>query len=168
MDPLPSLWRVELLHPMVVHLPLVLLPSGTALWLVGRWTGDEGRWSFLTPAGRLALLVGALSAWLAVYTGDWANSEVARSLCDPTVAERHEEWAYIVGYLFTGGIAVDLGLHLSSMGAHWKRGARVAAALAFATGTGLVGLVGHLGARLVYQQGAAVHHPSEDCSDFAD
>jgi uncharacterized membrane protein len=168
MESLPGIWRVELIHPMVVHLPIALLASGTGAWLAGCLVDDQGRWGFLKPAGRLALVVGTLSAWVAIYTGSLADAEVVRSLCDPTVVERHEEWAYWIGYLFTGSVLLDLGLARVEIEGPWRQAATIVVAVAFLAGTGLLGYVGHLGARLVYQQGAGVYHPSEDCSEFVE
>ena len=80
MPEVPSIWRVELYHPLVVHFPIVLLMSGTLAWIAGQAVSCEGRLGFLLPAGRLALVAGTAAAWLAVYTGDLADadSEVSR------------------------------------------------------------------------------------------
>lgn len=168
METLPSLWRVELWHPMVVHVPIVLLLCGTIAWIVGHLVGEEGRWSFLIPAGRLALVAGTVGAWVAIYTGSLADAEVVRNLCDPTVVERHEEWAYWIGYLFTSSIIIDLSVAYSTFPGGWRQVVTTVVAATLLTGSFLVGYVGHLGARLVYQQGAGVHQPSEDCSEFVD
>ncbi len=165
---MPTLWRIEVLHPMVVHFPIALLATGTLAWLVGRCVSEHGSWSFFVPAGRLALAAGTIGLWGAVYTGDLADAEVVRSLCDPTVVERHEEWAYWVGYLFTGALSVDIGLAHIEISDFSRRLASILVAIAFVTGSGLLVYVGHLGAKLVYEQGAAVHHPSEDCESFVD
>lgn len=166
MAQLPSMWRTELFHPLVVHFPIALLTVGTVAWLVGRLVGREGRWGFLLPAGRALLLIGTLSAWAAVYTGDLADAEVARTLCDPTVVEAHESYAYWMGYLFTGALAVDAASHLSDLKGVWRRFAGVAAGVAMLLGASLLVYVGHLGASIVYQQGAAVYEPAEDCREF--
>ena len=95
MGELPSIWRVELFHPLVVHFPIALLLSGTIAWLAGQVVDEAGTWGFLEPAGRLMLGAGVITAWIAVYTGDLANTEVARRLCDPTVVETHEDYAFL-------------------------------------------------------------------------
>lgn len=46
-----------------------------------------------------------------------------------------------------------------------RRG-RIAIAIALVAGAAMVVHVGHLGGKLVYQQAAGVHVPSEDCEEF--
>jgi uncharacterized membrane protein len=166
MDGLPSMWRVELWHPLVVHFPIALLLVGTTLRLLGLSRRRRARWRFLVPAGRLLLVVGVVSAWIAVYTGTLADAVVVRSLCDPTVVEAHEDAAYWVAALFTLAALADGFLA-------WRRpdGWRRRLLILFLAGSSVAGsagllYVGHLGARLVYQQAAAVHVPSADCHAF--
>lgn len=166
MSDLPSMWRVELLHPLVVHFPVALLMTGAAAWLAGHCVDADGRWGFLKPAGRLALGVGVVSAWIAVYTGDLANTEVARSLCDPTVVEEHEDLAYLTAALFSGAIGLDAAAALIPKLASWRRATSWVVGLVLVGATALLGYVGHLGSTLVYQQGAAVYDPSETCTEF--
>lgn len=166
MTELPGIWRVELLHPLVVHFPLALLLCGTAAWLVGHWTRRRERWAFLLPAGRLMLSVGAASAWVAVYTGDLADAEVVRTLCDPTVVEAHEEYAIIVAAIFTGALVIEFASLLNAALERWRHIIAIAVGVALIGGAALLGYVGHLGSTLVYQQGAAVYHPSENCTEF--
>ena len=167
MADVPDMWRTELWHPMIVHFPLALLSVGTVLWLSGKFLQQESRWSFVTPAARLLLFVGVLSAWAAVFTGDLANSEVARELCDPTIAESHEEYAIAVASIFTIALGIDLfaWMRLES-NAVSRRLASVLVAIALVAATGLLGYVGHLGASLVYQQAAAVYRPDPACIAF--
>jgi uncharacterized membrane protein len=166
MDGIPSMWRTELWHPLLVHFPIALLLAGTALRLIGAFRGCYISLQFLVPFGRLLLLLGTIGAWAAVYTGSLADAEVVRSLCDPTVVEAHENWAYWVAGLFTGGLLVDalLWADLSALGLRGGLTILLMGCL-LAGSAGLV-YVGHLGSRLVYQQGAAVHHPAPDCAAF--
>lgn len=166
MSEIPSMWRVELLHPLAVHLPIALLAVGTLLWLAGRVVAREGPLGFLLPAGRLLLVLGTAGAWLAIYTGTLAEAEVGRTLCDPTVKDEHEELAFLVGYLFTAGVVVDLAARFLAAPRRIRSLAAVLVAAALIGGSVLLGYVGHLGGKLVYQQGAAVHHPAEDCRAF--
>ncbi len=166
MGELPSIWRVELLHPLVVHFPIALLIGGTAAWIAGHLVDREGRWGFLKPAGRLALLVGIASAWIAVYTGSLADAEVVRGLCDPTVVETHEELAYLVAWTFTGAVAVDFASSFIERLKPWRRYLAIAVGLALLAATATLGYVAHLGASLVYQQAAGVYQPADDCAEF--
>lgn len=166
MPDVPSIWRVELYHPLVVHFPIVLSMSGTLAWLAGQVVSRERRWGFLLPAGRLALVAGAAAAWLAVYTGDLADAEVVRSLCDPTVVETHEELAYVVGWTFSGAVVVDIGsLYVEAL-EEWRAYIAAVVGAALIVGTATVGYVGHLGASLVYQQAAGVYQPTAKCTEF--
>lgn len=165
MEQLPSMWRDELLHPKVVHFPIALLIFGTLLFITALIFSKNEKLSFLMPAARLAIFFGALGAWAAILSGNIADSLVARELCDPIVAKDHERFAYLVAYLFSGGILLDFFskfFKLTSI----KKFVPVIILLIYLGGTGLLLYVGHLGGKLVFQQGAAVYQPSEDCSEF--
>lgn len=159
-----SLWRVELLHPLTIHIPIALLLFGTIFWLCSLFL--NGKYSFLRPSSRLIILIGSIGAWVAVYTGLLADGQVARTLCDPTVAKEHERFAFTVGYLFSAFVVIEWVHHkqyLSFLTGKWVRGALAILLLA---GCGFLGYVGHLGAQLVYQQSAAVYQPTEQCVEF--
>lgn len=166
MDGIPSMWRVELWHPLLVHFPLALLLVGTALRLIGAFRGRYTGLQFLVPSGRLLLVLGTIGAWAAVYTGSLADAEVVRSLCDPTVVEAHENWAYWVASLFTGGLLVDALLWADWAALGLRGGLTILLVGCLLAGSAGLVYVGHLGSRLVYQQAAAVHHPAPDCAAF--
>lgn len=170
MDAVPSMWRTELWHPLLVHFPIALLLVGTGLRLLGLLRPHDQALQFLVPAGRVLLGLGTAGAWAAVYTGSLADAAVVRSLCDPTVVETHKVWAYWVAGLFTGGLGIDAVLWTGWIsewaGARLRRGVVVLLAACLLAGSGGLGYVGHLGAKLVYQQAAAVHHPAPDCAAF--
>lgn len=158
------MWRVELIHPFVVHIPIALLIFGTIFWLCSLFLHE--RYAFLRPSGRLMLLIGTVGAWAAVYTGVLADGAVARSLCDPTVAKEHERFAYTVGYLFSTFVIVDwlqAKDYLKFIGGNVIR---TGLAILLITGCGFLGYIGHLGAKLVYQQAAGVYQPTEQCVEF--
>jgi uncharacterized membrane protein len=157
--------RVELWHPMVVHFPIALLLVGMALRLAAM-AARADRLAFLLPAARLALALGTLGAWSAVYTGTLADAQVARTLCDPTVVERHENLAWWVASLFTAALLADglLQALRARPGPSRLLGTLLAGTLLIASA--LLAYVGHLGASLVYQQAAAVHVPAQDCAAF--
>lgn len=166
MNELPSIWRTELFHPLVIHFPIVLLSVGAIGWIAGQAIGSRKRLDWLIPGARILLWIGMITAWVAIYTGSLADAEVARTLCDPTVVEQHEEMAYRVGYLFTGAVlmeGVSAYLQLEDRRNLILKGV---VGLALIAGTSTLFYVGHLGAKLVYQQGAGVHQPSEDCVKF--
>ncbi len=162
-DPL-SMWRVELIHPFVIHIPIALLIFGSLFWIVSLWL--HKRYDFLRPSARLLLFIGTMGAWIAVYTGSLADAEVVRSLCDPTVVENHEWFAYTVGFLFTTFVIVEwlsVKGYLEFLG---KRFLHLGLAILLIAGCGFLAYVGHLGSKLVYQQSAAVYQPTEGCVEF--
>lgn len=166
MDGLPSIWRTELFHPMVVHFPIVLLSFGTVGWVAGQILSSRDGYEWLVPGGRALLWLGVITTWMAIYTGSLADAEVVRTLCDPTVVETHEELAYLVGYLFSGAVLVD-GANLYFEWEGWSiMILRGMIGLTLFAGSGVLFYVGHLGATLVYQQGAGVYQPSKDCIEF--
>ncbi|KAF0094621.1 MAG: hypothetical protein E1N59_1625 [Puniceicoccaceae bacterium 5H] len=164
MAEVPSMWRTELWHPLSVHLPVALLTVAGLLALVtptlGRYVGGKG----LKFSYSLLLWLGLATFWVAFYTGQMAYSIEVRRICDPGVLKEHLRWAYIAGAIFSSAAVFDLAqvllkrrLHLILLGASY---------LCSFVGAFSLGYLGHLGAKLVYQQGAAVHQPSDDCAEF--
>lgn len=141
-------------HPMLVHLPLVLAVALPPLFGVLLWTGSRGQ----TPGmWRIAVglaLVLALSASAAVYSGE-QDEEIVESVVSEAALETHEDRADVFLWLswLVAGITAA-GLLQGAMG----RSARLAAVgfsallLVAAVGTG------HAGAELVYRHGAAQVH----------
>lgn len=166
MNEIPGMWRTELWHPLVVHFPIVLLLGGVVLRLLSRFfKGING--TFLKKASRLSLWAGVITAWAAIYTGTLADAIVVRELCDPTVLEDHENAGYTIGVLFTIAAALDLlKINLPQDNLLLKKAAEWVIILLMVIGSGYVGYTAHLGASLVYQQGAAVYVPSAGCSEF--
>lgn len=157
----PGFWRDEIWHPLSVHLPIALLLFATLFYLIG-FISKKGFWSDM---GKVLLLIGTLSAWVAVYTGDMADGIVSRKLCDPTILKQHENNAYMVGWLFTAAsvlVMVDYWGVLRS----WRTLLSLAIIICCFTGSGYLVYTGHQGASLVYQQAAGVYTPSEDCLEF--
>src|SRR6056297_3867793 len=97
MNQLPDFWRTEIYHPLTVHLPLVALILSTFFIILSLFI-KRSHWFKM---GSLLLIIGTAGAWIAVYTGNMADSVVAREICDPTVLENHENTAYLVSWIFT-------------------------------------------------------------------
>jgi len=162
----PGMWREELWHPMAVHFPIALLLFGVLLYVAHFLFPRPLRAQTIFSA-RVLLSAGMLGAWFAIWTGERADSVVGRTLCDPLVLEAHENYAYWMAWLFTVIVVLDYSSILLKNG-RFLFFLRIAFTLAFVIGAMLTGYIGHLGAKLVYQQGAAVYQPSEDCSEFVD
>jgi hypothetical protein len=172
----PSIWRTELYHPLVVHLPIGILLLGAVYGIIlelrRTLNSDFGNDNIL----QLFLIPGLALAWCAILTGGWAEDVVNRLICDPTVTQAHSDLAYTATYVFT--IATVISLSRSKL--TWKisrqlnqsrasMGARFISLLQIGLlifGSYNLVSAAHLGATLVYQQGAGVYHPSDDCKEF--
>lgn len=170
---IPSMLRVELLHPLFVHFPIALLIVGTAFRVFGFSFGlARPRGSFLHACARLMTVTGTIAAWAAYVTGNLAEEVVNGELCDPTLTHLHGDYALYVSILFSVVAVGDLLPNLlSKLKPQWNpifdsRGLRTTMAFVSLIGVGLLGYVGHLGAGLVYQQGAGVYKPSAECKEF--
>ncbi len=161
------MWRTELWHPAAVHFPIVLLLGAALLRLLWHFaSANHAR--FIHKMSRVSLYSGSILIWITIYTGTLADSIVTRSLCDPTVLEAHENAAFTLGYLFTAASLIDVidyvPLALFERLKHPLKSWLITLLLA---GGGLwLMYTAHLGSRLVYQQGAAVYHPAENCREF--
>lgn len=163
---LPNFWRQEIWHPLTVHLPVTVLSLAAAFRIGhGLLARRHPGLAFLDPAARLLLLIGVAGAWVAVYTGNLAHDVVNRTLCDPEAVFAHEEWAERASILFSIAAALDLLLwRLRTIPR--RRLAELFQYAVLAAATALLIQAGHLGASLVYQQGAGVYHPSAECTEF--
>ena len=163
MEQLPEFWRTEIFHPLSVHFPIALLCVALLFKLISLFTARE-MW---TKGGSVLLFLGTLGAWVAIYTGDLADGIVSRKICDPTVLKEHQNFAYYTAWTFTASLLPDLFSYFKQTFLQQKRKLlNILTVLLMAAGTALLIYVGHLGANLVYQQGAGVYHPDSDCSGF--
>ena len=161
----PSLWRIELLHPLCVHFPIAFLSLAAVLSLFLPFFRERASFSFLAATRTWLLCAGVLAAWLAFYAGSMAEDVVNRVICDPTVTHRHEDLARLSSLLFSAALILVLGEKAAARifperVLLWLQAAICAAGLALLIPTA------HLGASLVYQQGAAVYRPSAECLEF--
>jgi uncharacterized membrane protein len=159
------MWRRELWHPKVVHFAVALLLVGTLLYVVFLVCRKQKIAEKFLFAARVCLGIGLFSAVASLVTGDMADSVVARKLCDPLVVEEHCYFAHALTYVYAGGLAADILLAFTDRNRIRKWG-RYVVLITLVVGAGLVSHVGHLGGKLVYQQAAGVHVPSEDCEEF--
>ena len=156
---IPPMLRDELFHPAVVHFPVAFLALSGAL--VCFW--------FVTKRGLSTLLLitllGVAGGWMGILTGGWAEDVVNRVVCDPTVTQDHEHWAKWAVWVASAVLPLLLfAAFRGKKGVPFGYRAIVAVSLIFVSGATLY--AGHLGARLVYQQAAAVHQPSLQCTEF--
>lgn len=157
--------RPEVWHPLSVHFPIALLPLATLTVLISFFIKERNKHSWQIAA-TLLLFAGCLTAWIAVYTGNVADGMVARKICDPTVLKDHEIASQNMTWLFT----IAAILHILSLTNFLRpRILGLSSYLAFIlmlAGTGYLVYTGHVGATLVYEQGAGVKNHEVDCADF--
>lgn len=158
-DELHTMWRIELLHPMIVHWPIVLSFLAVIFWvtaLARRWWSPLGvfRW----PATVLILLAAA-SAWLAVLTGYWADSVVGRELFDPRPLKDHENNAELVSWLLVSAAVLEVVRYIPRIHGVARLVTSVILLILLLSICAIMAWTAHLGASLVYQQGAGVVMP---------
>lgn len=163
MEQIPDFWRTEVYHPLFVHFPIGLLLTAFLFKLISLKFSREV-WEL---GGTILLFLGTIGIWIAIYTGDRAGSVVTRGLCDPTILKDHENFAYYAGYLFSIALIVEL-LRLSKNAILVNKSflLKLFSIIILTLGVVTLTYVGHLGATLVYQQGAGVYQPSGDCAEF--
>lgn len=155
--------RPEVWHALAVHFPIALLPVATITLLVSFIKGNNRHWQ---EAASLLLLAGSLLAWVAVYTGGVADGLVARKICDPTVLKDHEISGLTMTWIFTSALVLSIGFVSNIMRAQFRKSIAYVTFLLMLVGTGYLVYTGHLGATLVYDQGAGVKDHSVDCSEY--
>lgn len=171
MEQLPGMWRTEVIHPLFVHFPIALLLIGSLVLVARRANLFPAHTQKLHFTALLMLTIGTLGAWAAVITGQMAYKVVGRTLCDPTVVHSHETFAKLTAILFTAITIIEFANSKYKKGYFIKnrslrKGLGILCIVMALSGVVTISYTGHLGGKLVYQQAAAVHVPSEDCTEF--
>lgn len=158
-------WRTEMWHPVTVHFPIALLLGATFCLLPSFCLPEVSgkQWRNATTG---MLLAGCAAAWIGIYTGDLADGIVSRKICDPTVLKDHEIASFRMAWLFSAATALSVLGFTSLIRIRWKRMLNYVVLLLMLVGSGYLIYTGHLGATLVYEQGAGVNKPSADCAGF--
>jgi uncharacterized membrane protein len=154
--------RPEIWHALSVHFPIALLPVATISACVSIVVGERSRRAWRIAAA-LLLFAGCLTAWIAIYTGDIADGVVARKICDPTILKYHQIAGQNMTWLFTAAAGFFAVSFIDRFKIQMRKAAFYAAFLLMLTGTGFLVYTGHLGASLVYEQGAGVRNHAVDC-----
>ncbi len=164
MAEIPSIWREELWHSFLVHLPIVTLFLASIAALLKPLFSNDGHRLFLGQTTFVMLAIGVLSGWIAIYTGEIAYNIEVRKICDPEVLQEHQWWGYASLITYSVALAVIIGFRFIPN--KFLSPARTFSLLLLAVGLFGLCYTGHLGASLVYQQGAGTYSPSPDCSEF--
>lgn len=148
--------RAELIHPLIVHFPLALLLTGSALRLAHFFLRRNRLGHIILFSSWVLLLLGIVCAWLAVVAGEIAEDIVRPSFCRPDILEEHKNLAYSGAILFSIAFVFDFGKK-------WIKLPRlvplitIAVSILYLAGFTILILTGGFGANLVYDQGAAVN-----------
>lgn len=163
MEQLPDFWRTEIFHPLSVHFPIGLLFASFFFKIISLKYKRE----IWYMGSFIILLLGTVGLWIAVYTGELADGIVSRQLCDPTVLKEHQNMAYTCSWIFTATLIIESLVRLDFVTVRVKSTLlNWLSIILMSAGIVVMGYVGHLGATLVYQQGAGTYQPSNDCSEF--
>ncbi|HYG01420.1 MAG TPA: DUF2231 domain-containing protein [Chryseosolibacter sp.] len=157
-----SFWRTEVWHPLTVHFPIALLIFSTLVFFVSLFF-QESRKIQWQRFSTVALIVGTVGAWLALYTGDLADGVVARKICDPLILKDHEIAAQTSTYLFTAASFLSIIIFYSEFLNTFKKILVSILTVLMVGGCIYLALASHAGATLVYEQGAGVRDHEVDC-----
>lgn len=161
MNEIPSLWRTELWHPLIVHLPIVTLLLATVAGLLEFMTKSAVHKLFLRQTISVMLVLGVFGGWIGIYTGQLSYNIVVRKICDPEPLQSHQWWSYVSMIVFT------IALLLRIIQRYFNPLIlKIIITMLLLTGGGTLLYTGHLGASVVYQQGAGTYKPSADCKEF--
>lgn len=156
--------RTEVWHALSVHFPIALLLFSTFTMLTSFVVRAGSSQNWRNAASGL-LYAGTIAAWISIYTGNLADGIVARKICDPTILKDHEIAAQTMTFLFTAAVLLNLILLSQVLKPILRQTASVLILLLMMVGSGYVVYKGHLGANLVYQQGAGVYKHNVDCDE---
>lgn len=146
-----SMMRLELIHPMVVHFPIALLFTGVALRIV---SVIFRKWSFLVPTSWTLIVLGTVAGAAAIIAGELAKDIVAKTVCDPSLIDCHEQYAYATAWIFSGACVLQLVKVLQK---RFQRVLLAAIWILLLSGSVTLGITAKRGAEVVYQMGAAVN-----------
>ena len=157
--------RTEVWHALSVHFPIALLIFSTLTMLISFVVKADSKQAWRNAASGL-LYAGTIAAWISIYTGNLADGIVSRKICDPTILKDHEIAAQTMTYLFTVAVVLNLALLSKILKSTARQVVNILVALLMIVGSGYVVYTGHLGASLVYHQGAGVYKHSVDCDEY--
>lgn len=173
-------FRIELLHPLLVHFPIALLITGAFARLILAFVEKRTWANYVRVIYLWSLVLGCVGLAGAFFSGDEAEDVVNRIICDPTITHDHEDFAKLT--LVAAGISLFFALVQPILALRLKAKLtkavlhppnRLAALthavvgielVALASLIGLLTYTSHLGGTLVYEQGAGyLKTPNEQC-----
>lgn len=165
MNEILAIWKTELWHPLSVHFPIAFLILSTVIGVLVYLFGKKYSFTVhLKFTMSLLLWSGTILLWLAFYTGKLAYSIEVRRICDPFVLKNHLYWANVTSFIFSAATITDVIQKIAAV--KIKKWLMLVTVILMIAGSAFLGYTGHLGASLVYEQGAGVRQPASDCSDY--
>ncbi len=144
------------IHPIVVHFPIALFITGLVIDVIGHLFQKETA----KKIGLVLVILGAVGALAAIFTGNFAEEQVEDKLsrAGQQVLERHEDLGKLTAYLLLVVAAIRAMIATGWLN-RWRFVAGVALAIyliAGVIGLGTLTMTGYYGGELVYQYGAGV------------
>ena len=135
------------IHPMIVHFPIALLITSVAFDAVALWWRPEK----FREAALVLLVLGVLSAGLAVVTGHFEEEAVEHSGIPEQVLEIHETLGFATFWVFAVVLALRSAVHFGFIREKYK----LTLVLGMA-GVIVLLVASYFGGDLVYGYGAGV------------
>lgn len=153
--------RSELIHPMLVHYPIALI----GLALITYCGTFLFRQAWFETTFRVCLYGALVLVGAALFTGDFAEDIVKRSLCNIRILSEHDEHAHQTLYVLLAALVIDSAIYLSRLKKpNFQIILRIVLLLLLLAANASLVITGHYGSKLVYEQGAAVQGAKLDCS----
>ena len=149
-------FREELLHPAVSHFPIACLVMFSIGYLLQVFLFKKGNslYGNLVFFNRTLLFFGASMLLPTLFLGDMAFDVIKENLCDITPVYRHEELGETCLIIFLFTMAVEISAIFKS---EWSKYTQYLVLILTFYGVFLLFKTSHLGAELVFEQGAAVN-----------
>lgn len=147
--------REELLHPLFSHFPIVLFVLALLtkiIWVILRLLKNQHAPQF-QYISKLIIYVAPFTYLISIYLGDFALDQIKSDFCDLHEVYKHEEVAYYALYCFLVVLALEA---VSELKSKLKMILQAGTILFLILGNFYLFETAHLGAKLVYDMGAAV------------
>lgn len=135
-------------HPKVVHFPIALLLIGGLVYTWALVKRNEQQWIQL---GFFLHVTGWLGCIASVLSGRQAKTDVVLTAPIRELLDLHEKLGYLVAWLFAM-LGIWMFLRMRKL-ANWEH---LIFVVLFWLGSGVMGYMGHLGGKMVYEEGAGV------------
>jgi uncharacterized membrane protein len=148
--------REELLHPMISHFPiamfsLALVTKSLELLTYSKYRDFSKKVNFLSKS---LIFTAPLFFLITIYLGDIATEIIKSNFCESYLIPKHEELGYYALYFFIGSLIFE---SLSEVFKDKKIICNSIILLTLIGGNYFLFQTAHLGAKLVYEKGAAVN-----------